>query len=202
MFLAVVSFALNPLVDGIVQPNGVKITNYVEGQKFPAESAGIGIGEIIQQVDGIPTPYVKNLSDALREKKPGETVKIKTDKSVYEIKLAKNPENQSLAYIGAYLEQETKIEDDVKATYGEFLPNALIWIYGLFIILVILNLGIGLFNLVPIGPLDGGRMLQLPLVRYFGKEKGNKIWYYIGMVFLIIILINIASGFGLFNLFS
>ena len=104
--------------------------------------------------------------------------------------------------MGAYLEQSTKIKDNIERTYGTVLPNALIWIYGLFIILVILNLGIGLFNLVPIGPLDGGRMLQLPLQRFFGKEKGNKVWYYVGVVFLLVVIIIIASGFGLFKLFG
>ena len=75
------------------------------------------------------------------------------------------------------------------------MPNALIWVYGLFVILVVLNFGIGLFNLVPIGPLDGGRMLQLVLHRIFNKEKGNKVWYYVGMFFMILIFINIFMGF-------
>jgi membrane-associated protease RseP (regulator of RpoE activity) len=138
----------------------------------------------------------------LKGKKPDETVFIKTDKSFYEIKLAKNPENESLAYIGAYLEQSTKIKDNVKINYGEFLPNSLIWLYGLFVILFILNFGIGLFNLVPIGPLDGGRMLQLPLQKYFGEENGNKVLMYVSFLFLIIILVGVGAGFGLLKLFG
>ncbi|MBI2659102.1 site-2 protease family protein [Candidatus Woesearchaeota archaeon] len=198
LFFGIASFILAPMANAVIEPNGVKVSDYVEGKnklKFPAESAGIKIGEVIQQVDGIPTPYVNNLSAALQSKKPNDVVAIKTDKSIYEIRLAKNPENESLAYIGAYLEQSTKINDNIKISYGEFLPNALIWTYGLFVILVVLNFGIGLFNLVPIGPLDGGRMLQLVLHRIFNKEKGNKIWYYIGMFFLVLIFFNIAAGF-------
>ncbi|HLC50272.1 MAG TPA: site-2 protease family protein, partial [Candidatus Nanoarchaeia archaeon] len=126
---------------------------------------------------------------------------LKTDKSSYQITLGKNPDNESSAYLGAYLEQSTKINDDFKAKYGEFVPNALIWIYGLIVIMIVLNLGIGLFNLVPLGPLDGGRMLQLAMHKFFGVEKGNKYWYYIGMFFLAIIFINIAAGFGFLKLF-
>ncbi len=200
LFLAVASFILAPISNAIVEPDGVKVTDYVKGsEKFPAENAGIKIGEVIQQVDNYSTLYVNNLSAVLRSKKPSDIVAIKTDKSIYSIKLAKNPENESLAYIGAYLEQSTKIKNKIKAAYGDFLPNSVIWILGLFVILFILNLGIGLFNLAPIGPLDGGRMLQLVLHRLFNKEKGNRIWGYIGMFFLIIIFINIAAGFGLFN---
>lgn len=197
LFVAVASFILAPLANAVIEPDGVKVSDYVKSKelKFPAESSGIKIGEIIQQVDNNPVPYVGNLSAALRAKKPNDVVSIKTDKSSYEIRLAKNPENESLAYIGAYLEQSTKIKDNIKAGYGEFLPNALIWVYGLFVILIVLNFGIGLFNLVPIGPLDGGRMLQLVLHKIFDKEKGNRIFYYVGMFFLLIIFVNIAVGF-------
>ncbi len=196
LFLAIASFIFAPIANAIIEPNGVKVTDYVrEKGTFPAENAGIKIGELIQQVDNKPTPYINNLSTVLRSKKPNDIVTIKTDKASYEIKLAKNPENESLAYIGAYLEQSTKIKDNIKINYGEFLSNALIWVSGLFVILFILNFGIGLFNLVPIGPLDGGRMLQLVLHRMFDKEKGDKYWYYIGMFFLVLIFINITFAF-------
>lgn len=196
LFLAIASFVLAPMANAVIEPSGVKITDYVtEKGPFPAEKAGIEIGETIQKIDSIPTPYVNNLSSVLRGKKPNDTVAITTDKSTYEVRLAKNPDNSSMAYLGAYLEQGTKINDDVKGRFGEFLPNALIWVYGLFIILVILNFGIGLFNLVPIGPLDGGRMLQLALHRIFDEKVGNKYWNYIGLFFLVLIFINIAAGF-------
>ena len=198
--LAILSFIMAPLVDGFIEPNGVKVAEFVkENMTYPAENSGMKIGEIIQNIDNIPTPYSDNLSQILHSKKPGDIVMLKTDKSSYQIKLGKNPANESSAYIGAYLEQSTKIKDSVKASYGEFLPNAFIWIAGLFLILFILNLGIGLFNLVPIGPLDGGRMIQLPLQKYFGEEKGNRILIYISLFFLVIILANLSAGFGLFN---
>lgn len=196
LFAALGSFLLAPLANAVIEPNGVKVTEYVKDKgPFPAENAGIKIGEVIEEIDGKPTPYVNNLSTLLRSKKPNDVVAIKTDKSNYEIKLAKNPENESMAYIGAYLEQSIKIKDETQASYGQLLPKALIWVYGLFTILFVLNFGIGLFNLVPIGPLDGGRMLQLVLHRIFDKERGNKYWHYIGIFFLLLIFVNIVFGF-------
>ena len=200
VFLALALFVLTHVITAAIEPNGVKINDFTNGNiTYPAESAGMAKGELIQQIDNIPTPYVDNLSQILHSKKPGDVVTLKTDKSSYQVKLAKNPENESSAYIGAYLEQSTKIKENIKSKYGEFLPNAGIWFYGLFITLFILNLGIGLFNLVPLGPLDGGRMLQLPLEKYFGEDKGKKIWAYIGIIFLIIIIANVGAGFGLLN---
>ncbi|MBI2558633.1 site-2 protease family protein [Candidatus Woesearchaeota archaeon] len=196
LFMAIASFVIAPIVNGIMEPNGVKITDYVSGnQTFPAENSGMRIGEIILEVDNKPTPYIDNLSTIMKTKKPGETATVKTDKSTYQIKLAKNPENESLAYLGAYLEQSTKVKDSLKTAYGEFIADSLIWVYGLFAILFILNFGIGLFNLVPLGPLDGGRMLQLALHKFFDKEKGDKVFYYVGIFFLVIIFVNIVSGF-------
>src|SRR3989338_3260332 len=200
IFLLLAIFMLTPIITAAIEPNGVKVTDFVKGNAtYPAESSGIKIGETIQQIGSTKTPYVENLSQILRSKKPGDVVTLTTDKSFYQVKLAKNPENESSAYIGAYLEQSTKIKESVQSKYGEFLPNAGLWFYGLFITLFILNLGIGLFNLVPLGPLDGGRMLQLPLQKYFGKENGKRVWVYIGLIFLAVIIINVGAGFGLFN---
>ncbi len=200
VFLGIIVL-ISPVIDATLEPDGVKITDYVKGNKiYPAESYSIKIGEVIREVDGVPTPFVENLSKVLRSKKPDEIITIKTDKSEYRIKLEKNPENESLAYIGAYLEQSTKIKDNVKERYGRFFPNIMIWLLGLLIFLHILNLGIGLFNLVPIGPLDGGRMVQLVLHKLFGKEKGTRVWYNIGIFFGLIILIFIVISF--YNLFA
>ena len=192
----VLYFVLSPIANAIIEPNGVKIVDYIKSnQTFPAESAGIKIGEIIHQADKSPTPFLENLSKIIMGKKPGELISIQTDKSTYYLKLAKNPDNESHAYLGAYLEQSTKINEHARKSYGEFLPSSFVWLIGLFFILYVLNLGIGLFNLVPIGPLDGGRMLQVVSQRIFGKERGDKVWGYIGMFFLILILVNIVFGF-------
>jgi len=80
--------------------------------------------------------------------------------------------------------------------YGKILPDILLWISGLFYCLLILNLGIGLFNLVPLGPiLDGGRMLQLLMHKLFKKKIGDRIWKAISLVFLGLVLINVLWPF-------
>lgn len=49
------------------------------------------------------------------------------------------------------------------------------------------NLAIGIFNLFPILPLDGGKILKEFLRICFGFEKSNKITIFISKLFLIII---------------
>jgi Zn-dependent protease len=187
-------WGLSPLADALVEPTGVEITKLVEGD-FPAKLAGIQPGEVVQQVNGVPVPYVQNLSSQMAAYDPGDTINLKTDKNTYTITLAKNPDNESMAYMGAYLSQASDIKPTVKESYGEFLPNVLFWIVGLFVFLFILNLGIGLFNLVPIGPLDGGRMLHAVLIKYVEKEKALQLFSMVGITFILVILINILFPF-------
>src|SRR3989338_86361 len=187
-------WGLTPLADGLVEPTGVEITKLVEGD-YPAKMAGIVPGEVVKEVNGIHVPYIQNLSKELSQKRPGDTVQLKTDKSSYSVTLTKNPDNESMAYMGAYLSQSSDIKPGIKDKYGEFLPNDLFWVSGLFVFLFILNLGIGLFNLVPIGPLDGGRMLHAVLMKYVEKEKAMQLFSMVGVTFILIILINILFPF-------
>ena len=55
----------------------------------------------------------------------------------------------------------------------------------------ILSLGIGLANLMPLGPVDGGRMLYLSMIDMFGKEKASKWLVKISMVVYVTLLVLI-----------
>jgi len=202
IFLVII-LAMTPFVSSLVDLNGVEIVKYAEGnQTFPIENAKIGIGEVVQEIDGTKIITFENLSDVMKTKRPGQNIIIVTDRSEYKIKLAKNPDNESLAYMGAHFDQSRDINEKAKNKFGSFIPNFIIWVFLLFTWIHILNLGIGLFNLVPAGPLDGGRMLQLPLQRIFGKDRGNKVWSYIGLGLFFIIFFIIATGLGLLNFIS
>ena len=74
-----------------------------------------------------------------------------------------------------------KLLFDLLAIIGRFL----FWIHAL-------SLGIGLANLLPLGPIDGGRMLQQTLHKIFGEKKGNIIWTKLSIGFLIVIIILVV----------
>ena len=196
LIIALSILLIAPMLNAIIDYNGVEITGFVEHtEKYPAELAGIKAGEIVQEINGVEVNRMETCSSVLQDNSPGTAIELKTDISSYSIELAENPENRNASYLGVYVEQSTKIKDDIKRTYGNFIPSSAIWIAGLLQILIVLNLGIGLFNLVPIGPLDGGRMLQLVLHRIFDREKGDKIWKYVGVFFLTLVFVNIAFSF-------
>ena len=66
------------------------------------------------------------------------------------------------------------------------------WIMKLFFWLYAISLGVGLFNLLPLGPVDGGRMFNTG-ISYFTKNKKiiNKIYVTVSLFCLSLIFINL-----------
>lgn len=180
----------------IIDYNGVSITGLVTdfNTTFPAEFAGVKENEKIIKIDDKEITHIINFTSLLEKKTPGDKITLITNRSSYEIVLAESPEDKEKAYLGVYVKQNTKIKESFKTKYGNILPEIILWFIGLLFWLYILNLGIGLFNLVPIGPIDGGRMSKTILTKYF-KRYGIKIWKTISFVFLMLILLNIIYAF-------
>ena len=63
----------------------------------------------------------------------------------------------------------------------------------LFFWLWVVSWGVGLFNLLPLGPVDGGRMLLTGLTAVMhDKKKAKKYWSIVSLVSVLLILINLA----------
>lgn len=187
---------IGPAVNSVAELDGVKVVDYTPGSKYPAELAGIPIDDRILSIDGSSTQSVDNLTSVLKERKPGDAVVIETNSSNYTVNLVAHPENETRAYLGASLTQSSRIKPDFEAKYGSFIPAAVLWIAGLFYWLYVLNLGIGLFNLAPLGPIDGGRMLKIATQKIFRDQKrGDKAWKYVSIFFLGLVLVNLLFGF-------
>ncbi len=54
---------------------------------------------------------------------------------------------------------------------------------------IILSFGLGLANLLPIGPIDGGRMWRIACHKMFGEEKGDMVWKKSSVFFLLLIVV-------------
>ena len=204
VFLLILIFLGAPLIQAVLDFNGVRINDFIRGDNnmtLPAEDAGMSKGEIVREMDGIEIDYLYNFSNILQNKTPGDTVFIVTDKGNYNITLTNNPEDINKSYLGVYVQQNSEMDEAFIGRYGMATAKIILWFtgspgrYGLLFWLYVLNLGIGLFNLVPVGPLDGGRMLSIALKKFFKKEKAQKIFAYVSIFFLTLILINILFAF-------
>ena len=186
---------LAPLVSSAIDYDGILITGLAEGE-FPAEKAGMSGDEVITNVENTPIDTIANFTRVLEENSPGDQISVTTNKTEYLVTLASNPEDKDKPYLGVLIQQNTKINETFTQKYGSIAPKVLFWIFGLFSWLFILNLGIGIFNLIPIGPIDGGRMMQVALHGIFKEEKrANKVWKSISIFFFLLVIANFVIVF-------
>ena len=186
--LLLLIFAFAPLQGALSDESGV---SFVAVQNStPAKEAGLIPNMTIIKVDGKEVENLGEFQRYLDTVKPNETITLFTEKSRnFTLTTASRPDNPSKGYLGVIgvhtvtkLKKQTLVYKASNAILGIVL-KMLFWIY-------LLSIGIGLANLLPIGPVDGGRMLQIACQKITGSEKrGNEIWQKISIFTITTILI-------------
>lgn len=184
-------------------PAGIEIKGFtnpadaMDGARLSAFSEG----EIIYSINGIPVNDIYNLSEILKNLTPGQVVSIQTDKGIKPLVIGSNPANESAPYMGIYLNHHVAGKSEL--ANNKVFSTIYFWLFGnpydlrfnqglgLIGWIFIISLGIGIVNLLPLGPMDGGRMYLLLLEKYFDKDKAHKIWSVTSLVlvFCLIVLI-------------
>ena len=184
--LLVLLLVFNPLLSTMVDPTGVTFTGIQKG--FPAETYGLEKGVTYTQVNGVPIKDSTTLVSELSCVKPNQTVTfVNSEKNVTMITTA-SPDDKTKGYIGVTgIKTNYVLKSEAWWYKGVYyllfiLTNLLEWIF-------MLSLGIGLANLLPLGPVDGGRMLHIGLTDIQGKEKGYKTWVRVSIITLVVLLI-------------
>ena len=166
----------------------------IEIDRIVGDSPSEGIlkeGMVLQSIDDHEINNSENYVDIVSSYYPGDNVSVKTDQGTYSITLSKNPSNESRGFFGIQANKHFKLIDD---SLGP-IPWVLFELVELFQWIFMLNLGIGLFNLLPIKPLDGGYMLEI-LLSYKMSEKYYKpIITSLSVVLALIIVFSIVAGF-------
>lgn len=194
--LGLLMFALvPPLSDAMMQQEGVKILSVGKNESYPARMVGMSEEELILSVDGKEVRYTSNFTAALADKEPGERIEIVTDRSSYELDLIPGPANSSKGFMGITVYDSSIVKPGFSERYGTYTGDLIIWVIGLLNWLIILNLGVGLFNFIPLGPIDGGRMLFVTLRKFLSKDNAQKIFSATSTVFLVLLLINLGFAF-------
>lgn len=169
--------------------SGVEVNSLITD--MPMEQTGIKVPFIIKNINNKETLNVKSFLGATELIKPNENIRLETDKGVYNVISSTNPENKSKGYIGiSNFVFKVKVKDNL-INYN-WLAKIVSWFNVLIMWLFIVNLGIGLFNLLPLGPVDGGRMFQILASSIFKNEKkAMKLWGLISSFCLILIFLNL-----------
>jgi len=191
-FLLIMNFITGPLYGNVYEGTGININSIIENQ--PAALAGMVAPITIYQLNEHKTTDAVKFLNATASLKPKDKVNIVTDKGSFNLIAAENPDNKTRGFIGvADFSLKAEPRQPIVEKYGSFLPSFVEWTNMLVFWLVVMNFGIGLFNLLPLGPIDGGRMFLAGMLGIFKKETtAKKVWGMMSFFCLLLIFINLA----------
>jgi membrane-associated protease RseP (regulator of RpoE activity) len=166
----------------------------IEIGRVVSDSPSDGIlkdGMVLEAIDNHEINDSASYVDIVSSFSPGENISVQTDQGTYNVVLDKHPNNESRGFFGIQANKHFKLIND---SLGP-LPWVLFELIELFQWVAMLNLGIGLFNLLPIKPLDGGYMLEILLSYRLSEEKYKPIVNALSVVLAMVIVFNIIVGF-------
>ena len=148
-------------------------------------------GMVLQAIDNHTIGNATDYSSVVSSYSPGDNVSVKTDQGTYTLTLDENPNNESRGFFGIQANRHFELIND---SLGP-LPWVLFEFLELFQWVFMLNLGIGLFNLLPLKPLDGGYMLEILLSYKLSEEHYKPIVNAFSVVMAMIIVFSLVAGF-------
>ena len=185
-----------PLQGLFVTPSGFTFDSYL-GNDLPFAHAGIPPGTVITGINGEKTKDVQQLGEELIRYHPGDKITVQTKDKTYSVTLGSYPEMPKRGYLGIK-EIRNTYDTTYTSTSAHVVNSILEWFNGLqnngrgFLFwLYLLSFGIGLFNLLPLPIVDGGRMLQTALKSAYGEEKGNSIFGKVSVACFILLLASL-----------
>jgi membrane-associated protease RseP (regulator of RpoE activity) len=190
--LAVIALLLVSLLAGGIpqffEEDGIAIDRVVP------DSPSDGIlkdGMVLEAINDQKINDSESYVDIIGSYSPGDNVSVQTDQGTYHVTLGKNPNNESVGFFGI---QANKHFEMVNDSLGP-IPWILFELIELFQWVAMLNLGIGLFNLLPIKPLDGGYMLEILLSYKLSEEHYKPLVNALSAVLAMVIVFSIVAGF-------
>ena len=191
VFFVLSVFVVSPIGMDMMDFEGVRIVEAIEG--YPSFESGLKAGDVVTEINGAEVTTTDSFVDVLKEVKPGDEINIKTEAEEFNLVADENPNDVEKGYIGVSVAPaSSEIKEEVISKYGSVLPSLFLWFVRLIEWLFLISIGIGLANLLPLGPVDGGRMVLTGLSFFIKKEKNlMKVWSLISFFVLALIIINL-----------
>ncbi len=147
----------------------------------PAANAGVE-GKLLS-VNGVGIKTVDDLAKVLEEIPAGSTVEVATEKGKYSLTTISPPKGGEGSYLG--------LSFGLKPQYFEW-QIYITTLYQLFFWLFIFNVGVGIFNMLPMKPFDGGHMWEAIFAKLFKSDKLARTAVHITSIAVFaIILVNV-----------
>lgn len=182
----------------VTAPTGV---NYIAEEGLPASEAGMTNGTMYSLEDQ-RVRYGSDVQNILQDYEVNDTIQTNTSEGLYKVTLT---DRNGSAHMGVLIFSSQGVLGDfidminnnreIKDEYKNF-EGFLSWSLSGLQVIALLNLLIGLFNMLPIRPLDGGQIVAAITEKYM--EDSTKFFNYLSLIvwaFLLgSVLLSIISG--------
>jgi membrane-associated protease RseP (regulator of RpoE activity) len=163
---------------------GVEVAGLMPG--YPAEMAGLHIGDVITGVDGAPVHDSADLQHAMSGISPGGDVVLSTSRGNLHVVTTADPKNSSRAIMGISPLQDAITYTGRFALLPDNLPYYLLraefWISIVFV-------SVGIINMMPLYMFDGDRFLET-LLKALGIRRAKEVRMFASSVSLAILGLN------------
>jgi membrane-associated protease RseP (regulator of RpoE activity) len=191
LFLLILSgLIINPTISSMTK-DGI-IFGQIENNTAASEY-GLKAETAYIKADNIELNKQSDLIKILKTKKPNEKITFTTEdnKNIELILGAKenDPQKPRIGVLGIFSNMNLK-NDSLNAIYIVFMyiSKLLTWMF-------MLSFGLGVANLLPLGPVDGGRMFLIASQYFFGEERGKKVWINTSKAMFIVLIILLIFAF-------
>ncbi len=159
-------------------------------ESFPAEE--VNMTSPILTLSGRGVRSYDDFRNIIGEYNPGDRVTVGSIEGNFTITLAENPNEPEEPFLGiAGVAEDYILRDAYRGTRSgtvlDFLRDLLSWLF-------ILNLGIGIMNLLPLKPLDGGLILESIAEKFYPKKSGDVVRF-VSSLSLVFLLAALAVSF-------
>ena len=203
ILILIATFILNPFTHSLIAVHGISI-NIIPNT--PADLAGLKSDMVITNINGVNITNSSEFMRFLNTTKPNQSVSVMVSYNPdpyvqpsnwsyqkFVVKLGSRPDNSTRAYFGIHLSNFAYFKQSAIEKYGKYFIEFILILSAFLFWFYVISLGIGVANLLPIGPVDGGRILLVTL-RLFMKDENAKYWWErISIFFLIIIILILFS---------
>ena len=170
----------------------------------------------ITEINDVKIKSYNQLSNEIAKYSPGETInlKIKNDKEekIYNLTLEPHPNNPNLGYLGitsqttsnsitGKLLNKINFYKNPQVSYEPVTsPTIVILIHDFLWWIALINLLVALFNMLPLGILDGGRFFYLTILAITKSEKISKR-FFSAITYIILLLLALIMLIWFYQVF-
>ncbi|RME53238.1 hypothetical protein D6783_02520 [Candidatus Woesearchaeota archaeon] len=177
--------AYDRVLDNTIDKKGVIFEEVKEN--YPAKDAGVLEGELYTSLNGKPISSIQDFYDAVKDLKPGETITLESESLTHTITLTEHPDIPGRGFLGVVTDQD--VTHYISSGRLPFFIYVLEWIAELLLLIVLLSIGLGLGNLLPLGPVDGGRIFLATLSALVPEKRAKLIWTKVSLFILALLAV-------------